>query len=122
MYDKKIIIELLKFIKENLNSKNPEKFTDELFFKNFEDLDNKKLVKILKYLYQENFIQGVNIIEFDQGGGKLHFYSLELTEKGENFLKDNSFFKKFFNVLKIIFNVFTSLGTLIINFLSLFKK
>lgn len=122
MYDKKIIIELLKFIKENLNSKNPEKFTDELFFKNFEDLDNEKLVKILKYLYQENFIQGVNIIEFDQGGGKLHFYSLELTEKGENFLKDNSFFKKFFNVLKTIFNVFTSLGTLVIDFLSLFKK
>ena len=38
MYDKKIIIELLKFIKENLNSKNPEKFTDELFFKNFENI------------------------------------------------------------------------------------
>ncbi|MCF2611616.1 YjcQ family protein [Fusobacterium perfoetens] len=122
MYDKKIIIELLKFIKENLNSKNPKEFTEKLFIENIENLDNQKLVKILKYLYQENFIQGVNIIEFDQGGGKLHFYSLELTEKGENFLKDNSFFKKIFNVLKIIFNVFTSLGTLIIDFLSLFKK
>ena len=56
MYDKKIIIELLKFIKENLNSKNPEKFTDELFFKNFEDLDNEKLVKILKYLALNNTV------------------------------------------------------------------
>lgn len=121
MYDKKIIIKLLKFIKENLNSDKPEEFTEKLFIEKIENLNNQKLVNILKYLSQEKFIQGVNVIEFNEGGGKLHFYSLELTEKGENFLKDNSFPRNFFIFLKKLSVILIPLIGIAIEFFSLLK-
>lgn len=109
-YNEKFIVKFLNFINKNINSNTPKKFTENLFIENFNKLDNKKLVKIFIYLSENELIEGVNITEFDQGGGRLYFYNLELTEKGIIFLINNSFPKK---LSKYSIKIFTLLSSII---------